>query len=210
MFVKNDETGISDSGLYYHIQKTIGSKGIFTLGQARQLKRLEINGFPQYIDGIEVWENGVYSYAGIGILKNLKYLSTGLHPVRDITPLGELVSLETLILDNFYSGIEAIAKLENLKHLEIYGGRARDLEALVGLKKLEILVIVCCAVEDFSHLAKLKRLKSVDIFDSGYKGVPALIDIDAEVINIDDDFTHLDIWNCRMKSSDQSTKVAMP
>ncbi len=98
--------------------------------------------------------------AGLG----LRELQLALEEPVDITPLGEVASLEALILGPVaVDTLDPVAPLAKLTRLSVESNRLRSLEPIRGLERLERLTVRRAPVASLEPLAKLERLQVVEL-----------------------------------------------
>jgi hypothetical protein len=95
--------------------------------------------------------------------------------IKDLTPLNELVLIETLELrKNMIDNVEALDKMVNLKTLDLSNNRIKDITTLEALSNLELLYLgnsmtfsdkfVCYnQITDIKALSTLPKLRVLDV-----------------------------------------------
>ena len=116
-------------------------------------------------------------------LTNLKRLTLGSHRLTDISPLAKLVKLEELSLDNNQiTNLGPLARLKQLKSLHLGNQGAllthrasnseraeasrhilKDISPLVGLRKLEELILDGNNITNINALAGLTQLRELSL-----------------------------------------------
>ena len=114
----------------------------------------------------------------ISNITSLRYLDLGngsRSEIRDISPLGNLKNLRTLVIGGILRELSPIARLENLENLTIFSDVLSDISVLGELKRLKALEIYRSEYRP-QDMPKgiLKRLKAPKIYGSDYIDLKAL------------------------------------
>ncbi len=114
----------------------------------------------------------------ISNITSLRYLDLGQgsrSEIRDISPLGNLKNLRTLVIGGTLRELSPIARLENLEELTIFSDVLSDISVLGELKRLKALEIYRSEYRP-QDMPKgiLKRLKAPKIYGSDYIDLKAL------------------------------------
>ena len=114
----------------------------------------------------------------ISNITSLRYLDLGngsRSEIRDISPLGNLKNLRTLVIGGTLRELSPIARLENLEELTIFSDVLSDISVLGELKRLKALEIYRSEYRP-QDMPKgiLKRLKAPKIYGSDYIDLKAL------------------------------------
>ena len=114
----------------------------------------------------------------ISNITSLRYLDLGngsRSEIRDISPLGNLKNLRTLVIGGTLRELSPIARLENLEELTIFSNVLSDISVLGELKRLKALEIYRSEYRP-QDMPKgiLKRLKAPKIYGSDYIDLKAL------------------------------------
>ncbi len=100
-----------------------------------------------------------YYYNIINFYKNEKEIDLYRANISDITPLKDLVNVETLDLeDNQITDIEVLKELRNLKKLFLSGNQIKKINPLEGLSNIASLYLDLNQISDINPLRKLKNL----------------------------------------------------
>lgn len=97
--------------------------------------------------------------------------------VKDLTDLGRLTYLETLVIDGLnIDGLQMLSALTQLKDLTIRGCplSAADLSVIGALPNLENLVLTNCSLTNISGLSNASRLISLDLSNNAIKDLSPL------------------------------------
>lgn len=97
-------------------------------------------------------EEVIHSISNVTSLRHLDLGNGSRSEIRDISPLGNLKNLRTLVI----------------------GGTLRELSPIARLENLEELTIFSNVLSDISVLGELKRLKALKIYGSDYIDLKAL------------------------------------
>lgn len=121
----------------------------------------------------------------IGAMENLSTLiiSNTVVSESDLAVIAELPGLTSLTLSNCsISSIAPLANATGLTHLDISGNAIRNLQALVQLQSLESINISRNSVTDLSYISNLTALRKLDI---SYNTLPDISALSA-MINLEE------------------------
>ena len=117
----------------------------------------------------------IRSISNITSLRHLDLGNGSRSEIRDISPLGNLKNLRTLVISGTLRELSPIARLENLEELTIFSDVLSDISVLGELKRLKALEIYRSEYRP-QDMPKgiLKRLKAPKIYGSDYIDLKAL------------------------------------
>ena len=117
----------------------------------------------------------IRSISNITSLRHLDLGNGSRSEIRDISPLGKLKNLRTLVISGTLRELSPIARLENLEELTIFSDVLSDISVLGELKRLKALEIYRSEYRP-QDMPKgiLKRLKAPKIYGSDYIDLKAL------------------------------------
>ncbi len=120
-------------------------------------------------------EEVIHSISNITSLRHLDLGNGSRSEIRDISPLGNLKNLRTLVIGGTLRELSPIARLENLEELTIFSNVLSDISVLGELKRLKALEIYRSEYRP-QDMPKgiLKRLKAPKIYGSDYIDLKAL------------------------------------
>ena len=141
------------------------------------------------IESLDIADQNIGSISGIEALENLRFLNLGFksdngqahtqennsNTVSDLTPLQNLINLETLIMwGNKISDVTPLSNLTNLRNLHLNFNNVSDLTPLSNLTNLEYLEIMENQVSDISSLDTLTKLKFVHLDNNSIANISAI------------------------------------
>ena len=107
--------------------------------------------------------------------RNTTQLNFNGTPIRDVSPLAGLTSLQYLLLDSTgVSDVSPLAGLTKLRRLELNSTGVSDVIPLAGLTSLQYLLLNSTGVSDVSPLAGLTSLKRLELNSTGVSDVSPL------------------------------------
>ena len=120
-------------------------------------------------------EDVIRSISNVTSLRHLDLGQGSRSEIRDISPLGNLKNLRTLVIGGTLRELSPIARLENLEELTIFSNVLSDISVLGELKRLKALEIYRSEYRP-QDMPKgiLKRLKAPKIYGSDYIDLKAL------------------------------------
>ncbi len=120
-------------------------------------------------------EDVIHSISNITSLRHLDLGKGSRSEIRDISPLGNLKNLRTLVIGGTLRELSPIARLENLEELTIFSNVLSDISVLGELKRLKALEIYRSEYRP-QDMPKgiLKILKAPKIYGSDYIDLKAL------------------------------------
>ena len=120
-------------------------------------------------------EDVIHSISNITSLRHLDLGKGSRSEIRDISPLGNLKNLRTLVIGGTLRELSPIARLENLEELTIFSDVLSDISVLGELKRLKALEIYRSEYRP-QDMPKgiLKILKAPKIYGSDYIDLKAL------------------------------------
>ncbi len=120
-------------------------------------------------------EEVIHSISNITSLRHLDLGQGSRSEIRDISPLGNLKNLRTLVIGGTLRELSPIARLENLEELTIFSDVLSDISVLGELKRLKALEIYRSEYRP-QDMPKgiLKRLKAPKIYGAAYIDLEAL------------------------------------
>ncbi|MHA1285574.1 MAG: leucine-rich repeat domain-containing protein [Promethearchaeota archaeon] len=106
-------------------------------------------------------QDKIKSLKGLEYCKNLKFLALSGQSISDISPIGYLINLEELIMNEnrILSDISPLRNLINLRVLYLLSNNIKDISPLANLTNLEFLDLNFNPVENFKPLSNLVNLK---------------------------------------------------
>ncbi len=108
-------------------------------------------------------------------LVGLKVLDLTGSGIFDLTPIGDLNQLESLVLSqNTMVDLAPISKLKKLKSFVIRGSKVKELNALSGLGELRRVIVENSRVEDIMPLRDLRKVGEVSIAANPIKDLSPL------------------------------------
>lgn len=119
-------------------------------------------------------EDVIRSISNVTSLRHLDLGNGSRSEIRDISPLGNLKNLRTLVIGGTLRELSPIARLENLEELTIFSDVLSDISVLGELNRLKALEIHGAAYIDLKALEKLTNsmqylvveVKCIDNIDS--------------------------------------------
>ncbi len=126
---------------------------------------------------LDLTDNRVVDLQPLSDLTSLTYLNVRLNRVADVSALGGLRSLETLILGwgNPVSDVEPLSALTSLRRLYVgHLDAVRDLSFLSGMAELTELNIDGTSVEDLGPLAALSQLEILTVGETAVNDLSPL------------------------------------
>ena len=98
----------------------------------------------------------------------------------DVSPLKQLVNLISLRINGDYSpvrGLDAIAGLNHLRNLVLFGVQLTDLAFLIDLQSLEEISVINSPLVNVSALSRIKTLKSVSLTGTAVVDISPLLEL---------------------------------
>ena len=141
-------------------------------------------------------------------MENLRI--SGDPPIRDITPLANLIRLKTLKLANqAISDISALANLTQLIRLQLDENQIDDLNPLANLTLLEELWLNSNAITDITPLIGLKNLKELHLANNPIDDLSPLLELEGIKLDLQIDLSRLDELNAIVEIPDPNLKQAI-
>lgn len=127
-----------------------------------KIKSLDGLGAFVNLEGLRLSFHDIHDIGELTNLPRLKGLWLDGNPIDDLTPLGEITTLDNLAFDSGFRELPFLKNLTELRELHLGGCRTLPLE-LTGLPNLTILCAPGGELEDIGLLAQLPGLTAVDI-----------------------------------------------
>ena len=120
-------------------------------------------------------KSGISDLTPLSRFGRLKHLQLQGGMIRDVSPLRNLSSLETLLLaQNPIEDISSLSSLTRLKHLQIDNTLVTDLDPLVTMKQLQILSCKGSQVKSLKPLEYLDALRQLDVSNTSVRSLSPL------------------------------------
>jgi len=109
----------------------------------------------------------------ISALKDLEMIGLYINdtPLKDLSPLGEMISLHELSIGDNIEDIEVLKNLKNLKRLSIESKHTIDICQIKNLSNLEFLTIVSGGIRNIDCLTNYPNLISLTLKDMQLKDI---------------------------------------
>ena len=127
-----------------------------------KIKNLDGLGAFVNLEGLRLSFHDIHDIGELTKLPRLRGLWLDGNPIDDLTPLGEITTLDNLAFDGGFRELPFLESLTELRELHVGGCRTLPPE-LTGLPNLTILCVPGGELEDISLLAQLPGLTAVDI-----------------------------------------------
>ena len=118
-------------------------------------------------DSAKLFSNDLWTITSLTVPKD----------VKNISDLGRLVFLETLVMEDLIlDGVQTLSALTQLKNLTIHGSplSASDLQVIGSLPALETLTLTDCSLTNISGLSNATRLLSLDLSNNAINDLSPL------------------------------------
>ena len=171
-----EDKGIRDlTGLEFAINLKILSlkrNEISNLTPLSRLTKLE------YLDIIGD-NNNVSDLSPIANLTNIKQLNLGGNPISDLSPIANFTQLEIIHIGDHVplTDISALADMEQLRAVLMWGPRFRDMSPLVNLPNIETIDLCGNEISEIPSLKNAPKLRELYVFDNNVSDVSILQDL---------------------------------